>query len=89
MFPGLQNFPRFLSLPYFLHPSDCASTTCRPYGYAKGKKHVRQIFPAPLTIHKVNFLANVGNGKDSFAEEGTGLLWLLLDFSTTPNNAAI
>ena len=25
------------------------------------KKHVRQIFPAPLTIHKVNFLANVGN----------------------------
>ena len=29
------------------------------------------------------------NGKDSFAEEGTGLIWLLLHFSTTPNNAAI
>ena len=29
------------------------------------------------------------NGKDSFAEEGTGLVWLLLHFSTTPDNAAI
>ena len=29
------------------------------------------------------------NGKDSFAEEGTGLVWLLLHFSTTPNNAAM
>ena len=29
------------------------------------------------------------NGKDSFAEEGTGLVWLLLHFSTTQNNAAI
>ena len=29
------------------------------------------------------------NGKDSLAEEGTGLVSLLLHFSTTPNNAAI
>ena len=29
------------------------------------------------------------NGKDSFAEGGTGLVWQLLHFSTTPNNAAI
>ena len=34
-------------------------------------------------------LDQLWNGKDSFAEEGTGLVWLLLHFSTTPNNAAI
>ena len=28
------------------------------------------------------------NGRDSFAEKGTGLVWLLLHLSTSPNNAA-
>ena len=42
-----------------------------------------------LTQPKKWFVFGWENGKDSFAEEGTGLVRLLLHFSTTPNIAAI
>ena len=65
---------------------------------AKGAKDVL-ILPMDLSDMKCaksaviktveHFKSEYINGRNSFAEEGTGLVWLLLHFSTTPNNAAI
>ena len=61
------------------------------------RKQMRSASPTPLQTTmrwvrnsvKLEVWAGLINGKDSFSEYGTDLVWLPLHFSTNPNSAAI